>query len=445
MAYTKNHIINATVKKAIDYICNPDKTDGKLLIYAYGCSPTTADIEFEWTRQKVKYQQSGEQTHLARHLIQSFAPGETTPEQAHEIGIKWAEEILGGKYEFVLTTHIDKGAIHNHIICNDVSFVDFKHIHINKKWYNQSRRVSDRICEEYGLSVIKEPNKNNSKSYKEYQAEKNGRSWKAQLRKTIDSAIKRSIDFDDFIIRMQIAGYEVKRQNKNISFCNSERNKFVRSKTLGDNYTVEAIIKRIENKKRYRPNNRINLIIDIQNSIKAQQSKGYEHWAKIHNLKQASKTINFLTEHHIMSYEDLENKVNELHTALDDKRDKIKTAERQLNSTAGILKNLNIYNEFQPVYMQYRKSKNKEQFEQEHQRELILYRAAAKALKASGTLPALADLEKDYAELSESKDALYKEYRELKKKCAEIDIIKSNAEAILNIEKEPEPEREPER
>lgn len=130
MAITKNHPINATLKKAVDYICNPAKTDGTLLVYSYGCAPETADIEFEWTREKAR--EPG--PHLARHLIQAFKPGETTPEQAHEIGKQLAEEVLGGKYEYVLTTHIDRGHIHNHIIFNDVSFVDFKHSHVNRKW-----------------------------------------------------------------------------------------------------------------------------------------------------------------------------------------------------------------------------------------------------------------------------------------------------------------------
>ena len=109
MAVTKNHPINATLKKAVDYICNPAKTDGTLLVYSYGCAPETADMEFEWTRQKAR--EPG--PHLARHLIQSFAPGETTPEQAHEIGKQLADEVLGGRFEYVLTTHTDRNHIHN--------------------------------------------------------------------------------------------------------------------------------------------------------------------------------------------------------------------------------------------------------------------------------------------------------------------------------------------
>ena len=150
MAVTKTHPIKSTLKAAIDYICNPEKTDGKLLVSSYGCTAETADIEFEWTR----LHSIDKGTHLGRHLIQAFEPGEVTPEEAHEIGMQLAKEILGGKYEFVLTTHIDKDHVHNHLIFNAVSFTDHKHYHSNKRSYHYIRRNSDRICKEHGLSVI---------------------------------------------------------------------------------------------------------------------------------------------------------------------------------------------------------------------------------------------------------------------------------------------------
>ena len=308
MAYTKNHTIDATLKKAIDYICNPDKTDDTLLIHSYGCSPETADMEFEWTREK----SSAPTPHLARHLIQSFSPGETTPEQAHEIGKRLADEVLSGRFEYVLTTHIDKGHIHNHIIFNDVSFVDYKHSHVNRRWNNQTRSISDNLCREYGLSVIP-PNENKGKSYVEYSAARKGTSWKAQLKADIDKAISRSTDFEDFLLRMEIADYEIKRgkyisfrykghpaksddfvgkggarereeflsPDKNETECTLRRRgkeRFTRSKTLGERYTEDSIRKRIEKNRTRKPrtdSRRINLIIDIQNCMKAQESKCY--------------------------------------------------------------------------------------------------------------------------------------------------------------------------
>lgn len=183
MAITKTHPIRSTLNLAFEYILNSDKTDEKLLVSSYACSPETVDIEFGWTRKKA-HGMWGNQ--LARHLIQSFEPGETTQEKAHEIGMRLAEKILSGKYEFVISTHTDKGHIHNHIIFNTVSFVDYKKYQSNKKSYSFIRRTSDIICEEYGLSVIRYP-KSKGKSYIEYTAAKQGKSWKAQLKNTIDT------------------------------------------------------------------------------------------------------------------------------------------------------------------------------------------------------------------------------------------------------------------
>ena len=176
MAVTKTHPIKSTLKAAIDYICNPEKTDGKLLVSSYGCAAETADIEFAWTRRHA----IDKGTNLGRHLIQAFEPGEVTPEEAHRIGMELAREVLGDKYEFVLTTHIDKDHVHNHLIFNAVSFTDHKHYHSNKRSYHEIRRASDRLCKEHGLSVIV-PGRDKGKSYIEHQAVQNGTSYKACL------------------------------------------------------------------------------------------------------------------------------------------------------------------------------------------------------------------------------------------------------------------------
>jgi hypothetical protein len=177
MAVTKTHPIKRALKAAIDYICNPEKTDGKLLVSSYGCAAETADIEFAWTRRHA----IDKGTNLGRHLIQAFQPGEVTPEQAHEIGMELAREILGGRYEFVLTTHTDRDHVHNHLIFNAVSFADHKHYHSNKRSYHFIRRTSDRLCKEHGLSVIV-PGQDRGKSYIEHQAERTGTSYKASRR-----------------------------------------------------------------------------------------------------------------------------------------------------------------------------------------------------------------------------------------------------------------------
>ena len=206
MAITKTHPIKSTLKAAIDYICNPEKTDGKLLVSSFGCAAETADIEFSLTRR----QAIDKGTNLGRHLIQAFEPGEVSAEKAHEIGVQLAQKILGGKYEYVLATHIDKGHIHNHLIFNAVSFIDHKHYHSNKRSYHEIRRASDQLCKEHGLSVVI-PGKDKGKSYIEHQAAKNGTSYKAKLRAAIDRLLPTSVDLEDLLRRLQREGYELKR------------------------------------------------------------------------------------------------------------------------------------------------------------------------------------------------------------------------------------------
>ena len=144
MAVTKIHPIKSTLKKALDYIENPAKTDEKMLVSSFACAYETADIEFELLLSQAM--QKG--NNLAHHLIQSFARGETTPEQAHEIGRQLADEVLQGKYPYVLTTHIDKGHIHNHVIFCAVDMVNQRKYVSNRQSYAYIRRTSDRLCKD---------------------------------------------------------------------------------------------------------------------------------------------------------------------------------------------------------------------------------------------------------------------------------------------------------
>ena len=331
MAVTKIKAIRSTVDSAIAYIINPAKTDEKLLVSSFGCSVETAAKEFDWTRETAVQHGMPDVKIIARHVIQSFDIGEASPEVAHEIGKQFADEMLGGKYEYVLATHVDREHIHNHIIFNAVSFVDHHAYKSYKKIYYDMREISDKICAENGLSVIP-PTQGKGMEYKEYSEAKQGTSWKQKLRFAIDKNIALAKDFDDFLRLMQDSGYEVK-QGKYISFRAEGQERFTRAKTIGDNYTEERIKERIARKRgRILPTERkgISLIIDIQNSIKAQQSKGFEHWAKVNNLKQAAKTLNYLTENNLLQYSDLESKVAELRSAFSANSESLKAVEGRL-------------------------------------------------------------------------------------------------------------------
>ena len=448
MAVTKIHPIKSTLKKALDYIENPDKTEGKMLVTSFGCSYETADIEFEMLLAQAI--QKG--NNLAHHLIQSFAPGEATPEQAHEIGKQLADEVLQGKYSYVLTTHIDKGHVHNHLIFCAVDMVNHRKYNSNRQSYAYIRRTSDRLCREHGLSVV-QPSRDKGKSYAEWDAGRKGKSWKAKLKAAIDAVIPQAKDFDDFLRLMAAQGYEIK-QGKFISFRAPGQERFTRCKTLGENYTEEAITERIKGRfaeRKPKENRRIKglavdrgpnrqrkgitLRIDLENNIKAQQSAGYARWAKLENLKQAAKTMNFLTEHGIEQYAELESKVAEISAANDEAAAALKDVERRLGNMAVLIKNLTTYKQLRPVVLEYRKAKDKAAFRREHESQLILYEAAAKAIKDAGItrLPDLAALKAEYRELDKQKARLYEQYGEVKRELKEYGIIKQNVDSILRV------------
>ena len=447
MAVTKIKPVKSTLSKALDYIQNPDKTDGKMLVSSFGCSYETADIEFEYTLSQAL--QKG--NNLAFHLIQSFEPGEVDYETAHKIGKQLADAVTKGQHEYVLTTHIDKGHVHNHIIFCAANFVDHRKYNSNKRSYYGIRNMSDKLCRENGLSVVVPGKGSKGKSYAEYQAEKTGTSWKGKLKTAIDALIPQVSSFEELLQRLQAAGYEVK-PGKYISCRAPGQERFTRLKTLGADYTVEALKERIEGRrtraaKAPRADRSVSLLIDIQNSIKAAQSRGYEQWAKIHNLKQAAKTMNFLTEHKIEQYADLTAKIAEIQSESEQAADALKSAEKRLADMAVLIKNVSTYQKTKPAYDAYRKAKNKEKYRSGQERAIILHEAAAKSLKAAGVtkLPNLAALQAEYETLQAQKEALYADYGKLKKQVREYDVIKQNIDSILQAEKQPEREKETER
>ena len=447
MAVTKIKPVKSTLSKALDYIENPDKTDGKMLISSFGCSYETADIEFGYTLS----QALDKGNNLAFHLIQSFAPGEVDYEKAHEIGKQLADAVTKGQHEYVVTTHIDKGHIHNHIIFCAVNFVDHHKYNSNKRSYYGIRNMSDKLCRENGLSVVVPGKGSKGKSYAEYQAEKTGTSWKGKLKIAVDALIPQVSSFEELLQRLQAAGYEIK-PGKYVSCRAPGQERFTRLKTLGADYTEEAIRERIAGRrtkaaKAPREQRGVSLLIDIENSIKAAQSKGYEQWAKIHNLKQAAKTMNFLTEHKIEQYADLVSRTLEMAAESGQAADALKNAEKRLADMAVLIKNVSTYQKTKPVYDAYRKARNREKYRAGQEQAIILHEAAARSLKAAGIakLPNLAALQSEYEALQAQKEALYADYGKLKKKVREYDIIKQNIDSILQADRQPEREKGTER
>ena len=437
MAVTKIKAIRGTLSKAIAYILNPEKTDEKLQVSSYGCASETAAREFEWTRKIAEQKGMNPVRIIARHVIQSFEIGEVTPELAHEIGKQFADEILGGKYEYVLTTHIDKDHVHNHLIFNAVDFVDYHAYKSYKRIYYDMREVSDRLCKENGLSVIP-PSQNKGMSYKEYTEAKRGTSWKQKLKQTIDRLVITAKDYDDFLRLMQEAGYEIKT-GKYISFRAEGQDRFTRSKTIGENYTEERIKERIAGRTPRRSQRQtvpkgISLIGDIQERIRLIDSKGYEHKAKLTILKEAARTLNYLTENNLLQYADLEKKVEDVHSSYDRTGKELKGVEARLREVQPLIKNISNYQRLKPVYDAFQKAKDKPGFKAKHEAELVIFEAARStllAMRGDEKLPSLKTLQAEQQRLLEEQQRLYDERAKLKKEVKQIETIKSNVDTFL--------------
>lgn len=292
------------------------------------------------------------------------------------------------------------------------------------------------------MSVIV-PGQDKGKSYIEHTAAKAGTSYKARLKAAIDRLIPACKDLEDLLSRLQREGYEIKR-GKYISCRASDQERFTRLKTLGIDYTEEAISSRIAggsrlSRKPKQRDDKIKLLMDIQ----SKQGAGLQHWAKLQNLKEAAKAVNFLTEHGISSYEELESKL----TVLTDTRDRslasIKETENRIADLSLINKYAATYRKYKPLYEKYKRSPDKEKFLRGHESKIILFEAAARELKRLGAVPILSEdrVEAELAELVARKETLYAGYNASKQQLREMETIKQNIDSLLPVQREQEPKR----
>ena len=233
-----------SLQDAIDYAANRDKTEQSCFESSYACTLETAFADMRQTKEQW-HKPGGVQGY---HLVQSFAAGEVTPELAHQIAKELADRVLGGRYEYVIGTHLNTEHIHSHIVWNSVSCVDGKKYHSNGKSYvTQIRTVSDELCRKYKLSVIDTENSNHvAKPYAEWLAEKNGHpTWRTAIRQDVDAAIGQSLTWRQFLSALERKGYEVRMGRKYPVLRPPGKERFVRFKTLGKRYTPEAIQTRI--------------------------------------------------------------------------------------------------------------------------------------------------------------------------------------------------------
>jgi hypothetical protein len=239
------------LRNVLEYTEQDTKTEKQFYVTGINCDPTTACKQMSLT--KLQFQKTD--GILAFHGYQSFAPGEATPETAHAIGVKLAKELWGDRFEVVVSTHLDKNHLHNHFVLNSVSFRDGKRYYDNKATYALMRQTSDRLCREYSLSVIENPQKGKSRHYAEWKTEQEGKlTWRGLIREDVDKVIAASMTFTQFIAALRKQGYEVKTGVKYLAVRPPGKERFVRLKTLGDGYSEEAIKQRIlQNRNPKRP------------------------------------------------------------------------------------------------------------------------------------------------------------------------------------------------
>ena len=420
MAYTKIHAIKATVDKAIDYICTPEKTDEKMFVSSYACSPETAAYDFKYTLDHCRENSPNK----AYHLIQAFAPDEVGFEEAHHIGKELADKLLEGKYSYVVTTHIDKEHVHNHIIFCAADNIEHNKYHDCKQSYYHIRKLSDELCREHNLSVII-PGGERGKKYKEWQSDQNGSTWKTQLRQDINFFIKSASTYEEFLLLMRAKGYEIKGETfgedaaKYISFRPLDKEHFVRgsARSLGKEYTKKRIRERIEKKRERKAvipkkDYSSRKIIDTSDE-KFQNSPGLQQWAAIENLKIAAQSYN-----EAGSLSDLEHKITVKNEAGKSAKQSVVELEHHIKDLAEIIKYAEQYKTNRSYHIAYKKSKNPDAYFRRYESQLILYGGARRVLEQTGiNLKGLNvnKLKAEYQELMKQKNELTSTYKKCEK------------------------------
>lgn len=438
-----------------------EKTRDGELVSAYMCSPETAATEFEISK-KLYYQITGRSQPKGRdvlmyRVIQSFRPGEVSPEEANRIGYELAMKYTKGQHQFVVATHVDQAHIHTHIEINSTNLDCDGKLRDVKRSAFVLRRLNDELCRAHGLSVIEAP-KPSAKKQKEMAAAKYGVSHKEQLRQTIDRVLLDCRDYGDFLAKMRAEGYEIK-EGKTLSFRAPGWERFTRSDKLGGCYTREALRERgatqrgrITETKKTHPHNgrKVNMLIDIQAKLAAGKGAGYERWAKVFNLKEAAKTLNFLVENGLTDYDELTARTEQAGCRFDDASRSIKQLEARMAEVAQLKTHIINYSKTREVYAAYKKSRHKKDFLVEHRDEIARHEAAKRAFDDLGgkPIPKVAQLSQEYAALLAKKQERYAQYKTLRKEMIDFRTAKQNVDKILGVvpeEQEQQKEIKPER
>ena len=444
MHQNKGKTIQQCLKDRTDYAENEEKTAGGELVSSYMCNPETVAAEFAASKREY-LQITGRIVPgdiIAYQIRQSFKPGEITPEEANRIGYETAMRWTKGNNAFIVATHIDRAHIHNHIIYNSTN------LDCTRKFRNFAfcgialQRVSDLVCLENGLSVIK-PRKPSERSKRtDYPREK---SYRDIIRESINTCMEQNPkNMDELLQLLEELDYDIKR-GKHAAIKSKEQKKYIRFRSLGAGYREEDLEKVFAGERKFGSDAetiskelgepKLDMLLDIQKMIAKGKGPGYERWAKVHNVKQMAATLLFLQEHNLRDYDALAQKAAEASEKFGEITARQKELESRLVEIAGLKKHIINYSKTRDVYTEYRKSGYSKKFFEEHREAITLHKAAKEAFsKIEGPIPKIKELNEEYGRVLLEKKQTYAEYRKLRQEMKDYQTAKYNVDQFLKRE-----------
>ena len=424
------------VSAQLKYIMNPEKTNGGLLISSHACVPESAINEFLLYRQEYQANTGREHSRevLLYHVRQAFKPGEVTPEEANEIGKELASRLTSDQFAYVVATHIDKQHVHNHIaICSTAIDCQHKYRDVKRSSKDLSR-LSDTICEEHQLSVIRDP-QGNSVSYDKWQGNQKRFTHRDFLRMVIDAALSMQPDgFDALMQTLEDAGCLIKR-GSHISIKPPDGQRYIRLDSLGTEYDEASLRRVLAGNHVHIPkvprgdytDSQVRRLVDIKAKLRAGKGKGYQVWAERNNIDAKAQTVIFLKEHQINSIEELDDQIrllqdqhNDLKASLHDKQNRMKEINQQRQA-------IRDYRRTKEVYAQYQESGWSTKFYQEHRQEIEDHKKAQAVYSSfGGKIPTLKELTAEYDTLKEQAANDKSSLAELKPKLTDLKHIRYN-------------------
>jgi len=458
--HLSNRTLGKALAKSLNYAMNGAKTNNGEWVTAYECDPLTAVREFQFSKgeyARITGRNQGKNDVIAYHLRISFKHGEVDPETASRIAYDLAMKLTKGNHAFVCCYHGDKKHPHVHVIFNSTT-LDCSRKYRN--FYNSSfhiRKIADHLCLENGLSIIEKPKlASESKDYGKWLGDNKLPTVREQLKNIIDEVIPTCKNYDDFINAMLAQNVQIKL-GKQLAFRLPTAKRFARHDTLGDDYSITAILERMAGKraspvrKKYVPlaapsSQKIstitkpNLLIDIQAKIQEGKGAGYEHWARIFNIKEMSRTLIYLKEIGVDSYEELAEKSATVSADFNKLSHQIRAIEQQQKEISELQKSIGTYGKTRENYRAWIASGRDNNFYETFRADITLHEAAKRTFDSLGygknkPLPKISVLKQEWAALDAQKKKLYKNYYALRDQSRELAVAKGNCERILGIDK----------